>query len=74
MPSAVASQHRIGLAPHQPDPGWWLILALKRLGLVWNIVTPEAMARREELERLMEKPQGCPFCGAIRRQLGLPAW
>jgi stearoyl-CoA desaturase (delta-9 desaturase) len=70
---AFPDSARIGLAPNQPDPGWWLIVALEKLGLVWNVVTPATMPRRVELERLRDKPQGCPFCGAIRRRLGLPA-
>jgi stearoyl-CoA desaturase (delta-9 desaturase) len=70
---AFPGSARIGLAPNQPDPGWWLIVALEKLGLVWNVVTPATMPRRVELERLRDKPQGCPFCGAIRRRLGLPA-
>ncbi len=69
---AFPGSARIGLAPHQPDPGWWFILALERLGLVWSIVTPATMKVRPELERLRERPKGCPVCGGIRRWLGLP--
>ena len=70
---AFPGSARIGLAPNQPDPGWWLILALKRLGLAWNIVTPATMKPQPELERMRERPNGCPACGAVRRWLGLPA-
>jgi stearoyl-CoA desaturase (delta-9 desaturase) len=33
---------RIGLKPNEWDPGWWVLIALQRLGLVWNIkaITP----------------------------------
>ncbi len=69
---AFPGSARIGLAPNQPDPGWWLIVVLERLGLAWNIVTPATMKLRSELERMRDQPNGCPACGAIRRWLGLP--
>lgn len=49
---AFPSSARIGLYPDQPDPGWWLIAALKRLGLVWNVQTPETIPPRVALVRL----------------------
>lgn len=69
---AFPGSARLGLAPNQPDPGWWLILALERLGLARDIVTPDTMPKRPALIRLTDKPQGCPACGALRRWLGLP--
>lgn len=30
---------RLGLEPGQADPGWWTLLALRRLGLVWDLRT-----------------------------------
>jgi len=61
---AYPGSARIGLLPDQPDPGWWLILALKRLGLAWNIRTPETMPVRPELVRIKSDGSGCP---ALRR-------
>lgn len=58
---------RLGLHEGEIDLGWWLILAFERLGLAWNIVTPDAMPHRAALRRLTRtKPPGCP----IARRLG----
>lgn len=43
---------RLGLAPGQHDPGWWLLLALRRLGLVWNLRTPAVLTPRDGLRRV----------------------
>lgn len=46
---------RIGLRSDQSDPGWWLIRTLKRIGLAWNIQTPETLPTRPELIRVSAK-------------------
>ncbi|MEE2692948.1 MAG: acyl-CoA desaturase [Pseudomonadota bacterium] len=66
---AFPGSARIGLDDDQPDPGWWLILWLERLGLVWNIRTPQNMDRRPELIRLGTEGSGCPFCRWLRGRL-----
>ena len=33
---------RLGLTWRQPDPGWWLVVALRTAGLAWDIKTPTA--------------------------------
>lgn len=66
---AFPGSARLGLFEDQPDPGWWLILALERLGLVWSIRTPETMPARPALVRLPSDDGGCPAC-----RLGLRAW
>ncbi|MBR0653892.1 acyl-CoA desaturase [Plastoroseomonas arctica] len=43
---------RLGLEPGQADPGWWFILALRRLGLAWDIRQPGDLPRREGLRRV----------------------
>ncbi len=63
---AYPGSARIGLLPDQPDPGWWLILMLQRLGLAWNIRTPATMAFRPELQRLNNSDSGCPVLRLIR--------
>lgn len=35
---------RLGLAWWQLDPGWWLLVALKRLKLVWDVKLPTAQS------------------------------
>ncbi|MGE0047167.1 MAG: acyl-CoA desaturase [Hyphomonadaceae bacterium] len=46
---AYPGSARIGLSPDQPDPGWWLICALERVGLAWNIKS--ALRRVEKAQR-----------------------
>ena len=49
---AFPGSARIGLYPGQSDWGFAVIAALARLGLVWDVVTPETMAHRRELRRV----------------------
>jgi stearoyl-CoA desaturase (delta-9 desaturase) len=49
---AFPGSARIGLYPGQSDWGYRVIVALKHLGLVWDVVTPAAMAPRNELLRV----------------------
>lgn len=46
---AFPGSARLGLGKGQWDPGWWVLLALARLGLVSNTVTPEQLPLRPEL-------------------------
>ena len=43
---------RLGLEPGQHDPGWWLLLALRRLGWVWDLREPSMIAARDGLRRI----------------------
>ncbi len=63
---AFPGSAKIGLLPGQPDPGWWLIKGLERLGLAWNIVTPQTMPERAELIRLQNDGTGCPVCSRLQ--------
>jgi fatty-acid desaturase len=49
---AFPASAQIGLYPDQPDAGWWLIVVLKRFGLVHHVITPEALPPRPALQRL----------------------
>lgn len=64
---AYPGSARIGLNDDQPDPGWWLILGLERLGLVWDIKTPATMPARVALERVSDDDGGCPACKVLQR-------
>lgn len=46
---AYPGSARLGLAAGQWDPGWWVLVALRRAGLASNIVTPDQLPRRREL-------------------------
>lgn len=43
---------RMGLGPGQHDPGWWVLLAMRRLGLVWNLRQPADLEPRAGLRRV----------------------
>jgi hypothetical protein len=64
---AYPGSARIGLDDDQPDPGWWFILLLHRLGLAWNIKTPATMPARAALMRVSDEDGGCPACGVVLR-------
>ncbi len=40
---------RLGLEPGQHDPGWWVLTALRRAGLVWDVREPRDLVRRDGL-------------------------
>lgn len=48
---------RLGVEPGQHDPGWWVLLAMRRLGLVWDLKEPPMLVPRAGLRRV-ERP--CP--------------
>ena len=62
---AYPGSARLGLNEDQPDPGWWFILGLRRLGLAWDIKTPQTLPHREALVRLSNDDGGCPACRAV---------
>lgn len=46
---AYPGSARLGLFAGEWDPGWWMLLFLRRLGLVWNLRLPQDLAARPEL-------------------------
>ncbi|MGX9772013.1 Uncharacterised protein [Janthinobacterium lividum] len=49
---AYPGSARLGLLPGEWDPGWWMLLLLRRLGLVSALRLPQDLAPRPELRRL----------------------
>ena len=49
---AFPASARLGLFPGEWDPGWWVLCGLRRLGLVWNVKTPEMLPHRPNLVSL----------------------
>jgi len=49
---AFPGSAKLGLEPGQLDPGWWVLLGLRKLGLVSELITPENIESRSELVRL----------------------
>ena len=43
---------RLGLDPGQHDPGWWVLVALRRVGSVWDLREPATMVPRAGLRRV----------------------
>ena len=43
---------RLGIEPGQHDPGWWVLVALRRIGLVWNVNEPGDLEPRPGLRRI----------------------
>jgi fatty-acid desaturase len=46
---AFPASARLGLRPGETDPGWWVLTALARLGLVWDLKTPDMLPHRPNL-------------------------
>lgn len=49
---AFPESAKIGLNPDQPDPGWWVLKTLEKIGLVSNLVLPASLPVRETLIHL----------------------
>jgi stearoyl-CoA desaturase (delta-9 desaturase) len=64
---AFPGSARIGLHPGEVDLGWLLICAFGRIGLAWDVITPDQLPHRAAVRRVRRsKPPGCP----IARRLG----
>ena len=46
---AFPGSAKLGLQAGEWDPGWWVLVALQRCGLVWQVRLPEHLAHRPEL-------------------------
>ena len=46
---AFPGSARLGLKRGEVDPGWWVLMALARLGLAWDIKTPDLLPKRANL-------------------------
>lgn len=44
----------LGINADQTDPGWWMLMLMEKMGLVWNIKTPKDLKPRRELIPLCE--------------------
>lgn len=46
---AYPGSAKLGLAPGEWDPGWWVLTGLRHLGLAWSLRLPEDLPPRPEL-------------------------
>lgn len=46
---AFPGSARLGLRATQFDPGWWALLAMQKISLVWSLKQPEDLPERSEL-------------------------
>ena len=49
---AFPSSARLGVRAGETDPGWWVLMLMARLGLVWNVKTPDMLPPRPNLVAL----------------------
>jgi fatty-acid desaturase len=61
---AFPGSARLGLLPGEWDPGWWLLCALQRGGLVWRIRLPADLPHRPELRAAAGHRRAAPQPGA----------
>lgn len=52
---AFPGSAKLGLRAGEWDPGWWMLLALRRLGLVWSLRLPADLPDRPELVAVPEQ-------------------
>jgi stearoyl-CoA desaturase (delta-9 desaturase) len=64
---AYPGSARIGLAPGQSDWGYWVIARLEKLGLAWDVVTPESMTQRHDLLRPAPESHTFPTTPQVAR-------
>ena len=46
---AFPGSARLGVRDGELDPGWWVLSGLRRVGLIWNVKTPETLPYRPNL-------------------------
>jgi fatty-acid desaturase len=49
---AYPESARLGMKAGEWDAGWWVLRGLQRVGLVWNVATPETLPERRERSEL----------------------
>lgn len=49
---AFPGSAKLGLESGQHDPGWWMLVALQKIGLVWGLRLPQDQPVRKQLQKL----------------------
>ncbi|HVJ61591.1 MAG TPA: acyl-CoA desaturase [Tahibacter sp.] len=63
---AYPGSARLGLDANEWDPGWWCLVALQRVGLVWDVRLPADLPPRDELVVLPPRPRRAGLVDAWR--------
>ena len=66
---AFPGSARLGLFAGEWDPGWWVLMVLRAIGLVWNVRLPAALPPRVELHACDASAEA----ELVRHQRGLPS-
>jgi stearoyl-CoA desaturase (delta-9 desaturase) len=68
---AFPGSARLGLAPGEWDPGWWVLTGLEKLGFVWSPRLPQDLPSRPELvlRGVNHDNRSCPQRQGARREL-----
>jgi stearoyl-CoA desaturase (delta-9 desaturase) len=66
---AFPGSAKLGLEPGQIDLGWSLLQILQKLGLAWNIVTPECLPNRPALQKVSAHGHGCALLARIQARV-----
>lgn len=61
---AFPGSARLGLLPGEWDPGWWALLTLRRLGLIWSLRLPRDLEPRAEVVRVARVPASDVFANS----------
>jgi stearoyl-CoA desaturase (delta-9 desaturase) len=67
---AFPGSAKLGLRAGEWDPGWWVLSALQRCGLVWQVRLPADLPPRPELVPLVETRRGVGLRHAIGLAMG----
>jgi len=70
---AYPGSARLGLYPGEWDPGWWVLVLLKRVGLAWNFRLPADCPPRAELRAHAVLPLAMPQARSWRAIVGTTA-
>jgi len=70
---AFPESARLGLARFEFDPGWWVLRTLEKIGLVWNLVTPETIPIEKHHAEPLTTPQKRQKFGLAKRTKIAPA-
>lgn len=70
---AFPGSARLGLREGEWDPGWWVLLAMRRFGLAWSLRLPADLGFRPEVVQIPQLVGSAPRLADMARMLLWPA-